>query len=245
MVGAEASEASEAAGAVAAALSAAALGHLVLPVDLGGGTKKPHIMHWTEYACNWPDQIRSWWRKWPEAATGLLCGTRSGVYVVDIDSPDAVCGGGGISRATRRAGGRHVFYGRPESGALAPSAVRIRRGVDFRGEGGFVVAWQEPPAVGELHPLPEDLVPAPAPAPVRRAPWRGDVGFLGDVACSVLRKAAPGTRNATLFRMGCRLAEASAPEQVWQRLAQTALDVGLTADETRSTLRSAWGRKDT
>jgi putative DNA primase/helicase len=48
--------------------------------------KHPRITRSQSEATNNPGQIRTWWKKWPEANIGLAAG--KGLIVVDIDSPE-------------------------------------------------------------------------------------------------------------------------------------------------------------
>jgi DNA polymerase-1 len=98
-------------------------------------------------------EIRTWWTQWPEANIGIPTGKESGWYVLDIDPrhggmesmkrlkeehqlPD-------VSLLTRTGGGGlHLIYGPPQSDALVQIGTNIGgyAGVDFRGDGGYIVA---------------------------------------------------------------------------------------------------------
>jgi len=60
-----------------AALAYASLGWPVFPVR--PLEKTPQIKAWREKATADPKQIRSWWRKFPEANIGIVTGQRSGL----------------------------------------------------------------------------------------------------------------------------------------------------------------------
>ena len=62
-----------------AALGYARNRHRVLP-DIG---KRPPFDEWQNRASSSPEQIEQWWREWPDANVGLLCGDR--YVVLDID----------------------------------------------------------------------------------------------------------------------------------------------------------------
>ncbi len=49
--------------------------------------KKPYIS-WTEYQTRsaTPDEIRSWWSKWPNAMIGIVTGKISNLFVIDCDT---------------------------------------------------------------------------------------------------------------------------------------------------------------
>jgi putative DNA primase/helicase len=136
-----------------AALEYAAQGWPVFP--LAPGTKVPAIPkaeggRGFHDASTDPDQIRRWWKRWPQANIGLPTGTRSGVIVIDEDPRN-----GGDARAlnlplTRICrtphGGRHFYYRHPGAGILVPcdTTGKLGKGIDVRGDGGYVVL---PPSV--------------------------------------------------------------------------------------------------
>lgn len=103
-------------------------------------------------------QVRCWWRKWPQANIGLRTG--DGLVVLDVDPRH----GGETDPAwpqTRtaetRSGGWHLYYSSDRS--VPCSVSKVARGVDIRGQGGFVVAPPSP-GWGWLN----DLAIAPLPA---------------------------------------------------------------------------------
>lgn len=143
----------------------------MIPIKKGG--KKPPI-EWKPYQHARADEetIRSWWDRWPDASMGIVTGAVSGLIVLDIDGPDgmeslkkynlhlpptptAQTGGGGL----------HYFFKHP--GYPCKNFTKKYPGIDFRGDGGYVVA---PPS---LHPsgnyyrwliTPWEEEPADAPA---------------------------------------------------------------------------------
>ena len=40
-----------------------------------------------------PEQVRRWWRRWPEANVGVVTGAVSGLVVLSIDSGRSILGG--------------------------------------------------------------------------------------------------------------------------------------------------------
>jgi hypothetical protein len=220
----------------AAALRYAARGWAVFPLQPAG--KQPRTRHGLHDATSDPRRIRAWWAACPTANIGLATGR---LVVLDVDgeegraSLDALEGDHGPLPATLRAStarGAHLYFLAPSGPAIPNSAGRLGRGLDVRGEGGYVVA---PPSV---HPdggtyrwtsratpavLPEHLAarlrPAPAPAR-RRAPLpsalRSDdraeryliAALEGE--CEAVAEAPEGTRNDTLNRAAFRLGQLSA-----------------------------------
>ncbi len=134
--------------ALAAALDYAAGGWSVIPVL--GGEKRP-LLRWMPYqrAAAGADEIRAWFRRWPDANLGIVTGAVSGLVVLDIDPRHG--GAGALAQriekfgplpATLEAetggGGRHLYFRHP--GEVLHNRVGLLAGVDLRGDGGFVVA---------------------------------------------------------------------------------------------------------
>ena len=175
------------------ALACAARGWRVFPVRIEpvegtDKTKKTPLIKWGEGATTEEVEVRRLWRQFPDAAVGVATGQRSGLYVVDIDRVGAAeeAGfdlGAGKVVETNRSGGLHVYFAGPLDGGKVKNVAKD--GLDFRGDGGFVVAWNEPP----------DGTLAPLPAPV--AEWaRGGATGRGD--------GAPAEPLADVIREGGR-----------------------------------------
>lgn len=153
-----------------AALAAYARGWAVIPIR--PRSKQP-LVRWVPYQQRRPREIelRAWWRRWPKANLGIVCGGISGLMVLDLEtgvkldaanpmpiSPTVVTG----------TGGRHYYLKLAEC-VEAPSVNLRGCGIqgELKGEGTYVVA---PPSV---HPSgvpyewairPEDEPLAPPPA---------------------------------------------------------------------------------
>lgn len=170
-----------------------------------------------------PDLISTWWRRWPHANIGLATGRTSGVSVIDLDGRDAVAEAKrrGISRgpytATGRIGGHHLYCAwRPD----APTVFARASGIDFRGEGGYVVlppsrhktgavySWVIGPDQAELPPLPEWVD--------QMATTDRDGQERGPIVISKLfADGIPdGERDITLFRVAAKLRAVDVPEDV-------------------------------
>jgi len=96
------------------------------------------------------NMIKSWWTRWPDAAIGLRTGQESGMFAIDIDPRH----GGDISlelletehgplpetvESQTGGGGRHLLFAWP--GRPVPCSVgKIGRGIDTRGDGGYIIA---------------------------------------------------------------------------------------------------------
>lgn len=131
-----------------AALAYQAAGLAVVPVEPGG--KRP-LVRWQAYQTTPPtrQEIGRWFQQWPDANVGILTGRVSGLVVLDIDprhggeaSLEEWRSAGRLLPATAQArtggGGRHVYFHHP--GVAVHNRVALAPGVDFRGDGGLVVA---------------------------------------------------------------------------------------------------------
>lgn len=154
---------------LAAALAYVARGWCVLPLhELISGScscsrragcktpaKHPRIDDWRNAASNDPEQVGTWWSRWPHANIGVLTGARSGLVVLDVDprhggddalaamlattgplpdGPIVLTGGGGV----------HYYFAHP--GGVVRGSV-IAPGLELKGDGQFVVA--PPSGTGE------------------------------------------------------------------------------------------------
>jgi hypothetical protein len=123
-----------------------------------------------------PDQIRAWWRRWPDALVGVPTGPITGLLVVDFDSHKASQGARDwIDQHTdwllqtrshgTVSGGRHYLYRLPPgqefgSGVNVALGGAARHGIDIRSSGGYIVWWplHGGNATGEIAPLPAGLI---------------------------------------------------------------------------------------
>jgi hypothetical protein len=231
-----------------AALTYAARGWPIVPLhtpsaegcsceqDCGGSVgKHPRTPHGLHDASRQPDQLWSWWHRWPDANVGIRTGRESSIVVLDVDPRH----GGEDSLAALEStyealpetltaqsggGGQHRYFRHP--GARLPNSAEVGgyAGMDVRGDGGYIVAppslhqsgqiyrWQEP--THPLAPLPEWLsallmhrLERPKLASRRRhqAPLGAGEQSWLQVA---LERARPGTRNSTGYWLACRLRDA-------------------------------------
>lgn len=173
--------------------------------------KHPIRERWQrEPLVSWPDIVATWdsSRPWN---VGILTGSVSGIWVLDVDPA-----GGGIETLTELqrihgplpttfmartgGGGVHYYWRLPGWSAGIAAAVTIRnsaskragRGLDVRGDGGYVVAAPSVSAKGSYDVLADvPMVEAPAwlvelvrqpDAPDEKARAREQIGQVGNVA---------------------------------------------------------------
>lgn len=254
-----------------AAVSLAAAGVPVFPCAPRG--KRPLIFQGGGYldATTNLRQVEAWWRSAPAANIGIPTGAASGVVVVDVDV-HGTNGYEAFNRADREGlvdgweflvqtptGGLHLYYpanpGREQRSWQAGDA-----GIDFRGDGGYIIA---PPslrcierdtiayqitelATEPVHPLDagrlRTFLAPPAPPVARRVfptqAWQHAVTDPMKLATWLAGERTD--RNLKLFWASCVLAEEQVPFR-------DALDAMLTAEqpdfgqrEIRRTVRSGY-----
>ncbi|QTE28612.1 bifunctional DNA primase/polymerase [Pengzhenrongella sicca] len=252
----------------AAALHFASAGIPVFPCVAGG--KEPLTVHGFKDASADPRRIASWWRRHPDANVGLPTGAASGVDVVDIDVHGQGSGFPALKRAREAelvtswvwvvrtpSGGAHAYFPHPH-GSEQRSWQSPRTHIDFRGDGGYVIA---PPsrlvvegqarryeviAVAEHRAGPVDAArlrrfvdPTPPPRPVGYAPVRG--GADPERLANHVRSLPQGQRNGGLFWAACRMVEAGFDvDSTLGCLGAAGVDAGLSTREAETTVRSAF-----
>jgi len=241
-----------------AALAYARAGWSVFPCI--PGEKVPAVAHGFEDATRDPGQITSWWSRNPDRNVAIATGAaRGGPDVLDIDrhgdrtgfpalAEIKQAGLFGEPRAMIRtpAGGAHFYYrGSDQASAKCPA-----RSVDFRSNGGYVVA--PPSAVGgkpyvvvehqaersgiDWGAVKQHIDPAPErkPGPARPA-GRGQ--NLDHLAAHVA-KQKEGNRGLAQWWAAHRAIEAGR-DDLLPALAAAAVSAGRSAREAEATNRSA------
>lgn len=240
----------------------------VFPCVPGG--KRPLTAHGFHDATTDSGQVEAWWGQHPEANLAIPTGAASGVVVVDVDVHGSVDGYESFGRADRAglvsgwqllvatpSGGMHAYY--PATPDREQRSWQARRaGIDFRGDGGYIVVPPSTVSTGGESAgyrvrrnttdststlnsvrLREFLDPRPTPS---RGPSR-EVERSADVSRLTAWVAArgEGERNRGLFWAACRLAEnnISAPEAL-AVLTAAASETGLGEREITATVRSAY-----
>ena len=110
--------------------------------------------------------ISRWWEKWPTAMIGVPTGAASGFFAVDTDRKPAkgidgvaalkelAAEYGGLpdtALARTPTGGEHVLFRMPPASHIPNSAGKLGRGIDIRGDGGYVIAAPSINAEGKAY----------------------------------------------------------------------------------------------
>ncbi|HEY4116288.1 MAG TPA: phage/plasmid primase, P4 family [Byssovorax sp.] len=197
----------------------------------GNAGKHPRTKRGLKDASRDAAQINAWWSKWPDANVGIATGRSSGLLVVDVDPRNG--GDDGLAQLERThgalpasveastgGGGRHILLRYPESvGDEGIRCAKLGGGVDFKADGGYIVAapslhlsgrryvWPaaKRPAVAQVAPAPGWLLervtkPRRKPkAPAQAAGPAGE-GFLAVAfrAAGMLRATLDVARTAVV-----------------------------------------------
>ena len=238
------------------------------------GEKRPLVLRGFHDATADPAQVAEWWSRWPSANIGIPTGAVSGVEVVDVDVHPTGTGFPAFREAHRQghaagwaalvrtpSGGLHAYY--PVNPDRAQSSWQAARAhVDFRGDGGYIIA---PPskvlrpggvraayrlivASGDT-PVPVDAVRlrefldprTPISIDRVRAARFERRGSDAKVLAGWVAGRGEGERNRGLFWAACRLAESGTPlDATLDALGPAAEHAGLGPREIMATIRSAY-----
>ena len=238
------------------------------------GEKRPLVRRGFHDASTDPHRVATWWSRWPAANIGIPTGAASGVEVVDVDVHQAGTGFTAFRAAHREghaagwaalvrtpSGGLHAYY--PADSVRGQSSWQAARAhVDFRGDGGYIIA---PPSQvlrpsGVRAPYRLIVTSGGTPTPVDAArlrefldphtPIRIDRaravrsalrGSDAKVLAGWVAGRGEGERNRGLFWAACRLAEAGTPpDATLEALGPAAEHAGLGSREIMATIRSAY-----
>ena len=250
-----------------AARSLASAGVPVFPCQVEG--KRPLTRRGFLDASSDAAQVSTWWSRTPSANIGIPTGEASGVVVVDVDvhgptdgrvawkrAADAglVDGAGLLVRTPT--GGTHAYF--PATpGTEQRSWHAAAAGVDFRGDGGYIIA---PPSqrtidgnvkrykVADI--AAHSVRPVDAarlrdfldPRPVTPAhPSGSSMGVDAERLAAWVSGRGEGERNRSLFWAACRLAEnGTSPGDALDALGAAAQSAGLSDREITTTVCSAY-----
>lgn len=254
-----------------AALQLAAVGVPVFPCVPGG--KRPATSRGFLDATTDPSRVARWWGQAPHANIGVPTGAVSGVVVVDVDV-HAVDGYAAYRQSVEAGlvpepaavvstptGGRHMYF--PADPAREQRSWAVgRAGVDFRGNGGYVIA---PPSIiptdGSLVSYRVEHITTGTTGPVDAARLRDFLTPTTTLAPRISSSPTPelgrqrsverlaswvshqveGERNVSLFWAACRLAENGVPAaQARDVLVAAARQPGFGEREITRTVYSAY-----
>jgi hypothetical protein len=159
-----------------AALSLANRGLKVFPLcDFNDGDGFKPIRKWQSLASCDSDQVRRWWKRWPDARVGLLAGAANGITVLDLDTKNGKDGVAALAslgfsdltalspvRVRTPSGGWHLLFAYEPR--LKNSVSVVGAGIDVKTEGGFVVAPGSWKGDSRYHPDGAELTTVPLPA---------------------------------------------------------------------------------
>ncbi len=201
------------------AIEYAQLGIRVFPLLPNG--KTPAVKHWQDDATTDAAVIKAWWQKWPNANIGIATGQGSGgLYVIDCDKHHEGIDGikafqdWELSHGTfpltwmahTGSGGAHIFFRDTEKHG---NRAGIIPAVDFRGDGGYIVA---PPSMhpnGTRYRWDNGLKPGSVDLAKANDTVKAFLN-IGKEPTAIVRYTAPqhvpqGERNDTLFRFACMM----------------------------------------
>jgi hypothetical protein len=127
--------------------------------------KHPRVK-WKKYEDALPtvEEVTGWWTQWPYANVAIITGAVSGLVVVDVDGDDGVnsvrqYGGFPRTPSVHTGKGGHAYFQHP--GFHCKNFVRQSPGLDFRGDGGYVVAPPSIHASGRAYTWSRELASVP------------------------------------------------------------------------------------
>ena len=182
-----------------AALACAARHWLVLPCKPRG--KEPLTPHGFRDATTDEAAIRNWWGKHPTSNIGVATGNVSKIAVLDVDGAE-----GEISLkllpllpstfTVRTGRGRHLYFKCTEP----LRSARLGPGLDFKGEGGYVLAAPSIHPNGTRYEVIDGREPARLPEELLQL-LTAQIRSSGDVRPDEVGKIPEGQRNQTLARL--------------------------------------------
>lgn len=108
--------------------------------------------------------VSTWWDKFPDAAIGVPTGYVSGIVAIDIDVREDKNGENSLAQTRyvfdsswqvkTPTGGRHIFFKHPGVHVNNKAGNFLGEGVDFRGDGGYVIFCGSYTVAGVYESLP-------------------------------------------------------------------------------------------
>lgn len=151
----------------------------VIPID--PNSKRP-LVAWSQYQSKraTTQELRQWWSNHPNAGVGIVTGQISQLVVVDFDGDAAIThlNEWPETYEVQTPNGVHRYYQLgPEDRAVTGVSL-FGKGVDVRGEGGYIVAPPTERRDGGVYSLTVDMEPLFRPSKLVRAERKAE-GSLG------------------------------------------------------------------
>jgi putative DNA primase/helicase len=150
----------------------------------------------------------------PTYNLGIVTGSASGLFVIDIDTrSDGLASAGKLHQqghdlpaglmSETGGGGYHLLYALPEDFAVRSSAGSLAPGIDVRGEGGMIVAPGSVHKSGARYTWDKTVTPTTRPEPAPQ--WlldrlRSTSAVKPEIALGPGRKFSEGTRHPPFLR---------------------------------------------
>ena len=221
------------------------------------GSKEPATAHGFHDATTDSRRIEHFWTRKPDMNVALATGG-NGPDVLDVDVAHGRHGYQSLNEAIRAelvpppmssvrtpSGGLHLLY----RGDNQRNGSLPRHGLDFRGDGGYVVtapshvggrpyvvvsAWRPIPATVDFGRIRDYFAPQSAQARVKPRDGQRSADHLA----AWLASQQPGNRNQATFWAACRAAERGDADAL-AAIAQAAVSTGLDEREVDKTIASA------
>lgn len=236
------------------ALAYAERGFSVIPIR---PDKKPFIK-WESYQTTkaTPEEIKSWFTKWPNAMIGICTGDLSGLLVVDCDNEEAyqeiqkLLPEGFLTAIVKTPRGYHLYFIYP-AGQQIGNAAGIIPGVDVRGQGGYIIGPPSKNAEGKAYAwLPglsiDDVALAPLPCELTRALFNNSTNkyYRGhdDTLTTSADFFTAGRRDEDIFSLANALVKSKLSEKYIQQvidIVATNCNPPFSSEEARLKIQSA------
>ena len=252
-----------------ASASRALAAHGIPVFPCAPGEKRPLTPHGFHDATAEPGAVSRWWSAWPTANLGIPTGAASGIDVVDVDVHSGGSGFGTFEKAQRAglvsdwawqvrtpSGGLHAYFLRWHAEEHRSWQLPGHH-LDFRGDGGYVIAPPSRVVVADGSERGYELVALAShqprsidgtalrdflEPPRRHAPVDlPSASARPDKLAAWVTSRPEGDRNGGLFWAACRMAESNYPFQTAAGvLGEAAQHAGLSDREAAATIRSAY-----
>ena len=236
------------------ALAYADHGFSVIPIR---PDKKPFIK-WESYQATkaTPEEIKSWFTKWPNAMIGICTGEISGLLVVDCDNEDAyqkiqdLLPDSFVTCIAKTPRGYHIYLIYPKDQQIS-NAAGIMPGVDVRGQGGYIIAPGSVNTEGKAYTWLkglgiDDVALAPVPCELTRALFNNNINkyYRGhdDTLTTSADFFTAGRRDEDVFSLANALVKSKLSEKYIKQvidIVATNCNPPFSSEEARLKIQSA------